>query len=190
MDGWTVLRRLREAGRQTHVLILSARDTVDDRIQGLRAGADDYLVKPFSFGELLARIDALTRRRHERKNPTIALGDVVLDTAQKTVTRGGTPIELTAREYRLLEYLAYQRGKAVSRDEIEDHIYASDRQVQSNAVDSAICALRAKLDVEGRPSLIRTRRGLGYTLDAPPQTTQSALPGAPPKAPSGPARAP
>ena len=164
LDGESVLKKLREAGKATHVLILSAKDRVDDRVQGLRLGADDYLVKPFSFDELVARIDALARRAQAKKNPEIAVGDLVIDTARKTVTKAGTPVEMTAREYRLLEYLAYHRGEPVSREDIENHIYAADRQVQSNAVDSAICALRAKLDGDQGESLIRTRRGIGYCL--------------------------
>jgi DNA-binding response OmpR family regulator len=167
MDGWSVLKRLRERGNASHVLILSAKDRVEDRVQGLRLGADDYLVKPFSFDELVARIDALTRRAKARKNPEIVIGSIAIDTVRKTVTKDGTPVEMTAREYRLLEYLAFHRGQPVSRGEIEDHIYAADRQVLSNAVDSAICALRAKLDDGGAGSVIRTRRGLGYCLDDP-----------------------
>jgi DNA-binding response OmpR family regulator len=167
LDGWSVLRRLREGGKQTHVLILSAKDRVEDRIQGLRFGADDYLIKPFSFDELVARIDALTRRSKANKNPEIVIGDVVIDTARKTVSRKGAPVEMTAREYRLLEYLAFHRGQPVSREEIEEHIYSANRQVLSNAVDSAICALRGKLDDKGGRSMIWTRRGLGYCLDQP-----------------------
>lgn len=170
MDGWSVLRALREAGRETHVLILSARDSVEDRVQGLRLGADDYMVKPFAFDELLARVDALTRRRHASKNPLVRVGELEIDTARKEVTRGGERVSLTAREYRVLEFLAFHRGRTVSRDEIEDHIYSQDRQVLSNAVDSAICCLRSKLDRPDRPSWITTRRGLGYCLeDVEPQ---------------------
>ncbi len=166
MDGWTVLRQLRESGKQTHVLILSAKSEVDDRVQGLRLGADDYLGKPFSFDELLARVDALTRRGNASKNPEIVIGELVIDTARKCAQRRGVPVEMTAREYRLLEYLAFRRGRTVSREEIEEHIYADDRQIQSNAVDSAICALRSKLD-DGDRTIIRTRRGLGYCLEVP-----------------------
>jgi len=167
LDGLSVLRRLRQGGNHAHVLILSAKDRVEDRIQGLRSGADDYLVKPFSFDELVARIDALTRRSKANKNPEIVVGDVVIDTAGKTVSKKGTLVEMTAREYRLLEYLAFHRGQPVSREEIEEHIYPANRRVLSNAVDSAICALRGKLDDRGGPSMIRTRRGLGYCLDQP-----------------------
>jgi len=165
LDGWSVLRRLRESGNETHVLILSARDHVDDRVQGLRCGADDYLIKPFSFDELVARIDALTRRSHARKNPRITVGDIVIDTVRKQVTKRQASVEMKSREYRLLEYLAYRRGELVSRQEIEEQLYPADRQVLSNAVDSAICALRAKIDDRGAPSLIHTRRGLGYCLE-------------------------
>jgi DNA-binding response OmpR family regulator len=166
MDGWSVLKHLRESGKQTHVLVLSAKSEVDDRVQGLRLGADDYLGKPFSFDELLARVDALTRRGNASKNPEITIGELVIDTVRKSVRRRGVLLEMTAREYRLLEYLAFHRGRTVSRDEIEEHIYNEDRQIQSNAVDSAICALRSKLD-DGDRTMIRTRRGFGYCLEVP-----------------------
>ena len=113
LDGWAILEKLRAAGRRTAVLVLSALDQVEHRVRGLRMGADDYLVKPFSFDELVARVDALTRRQHDVKSPEIVIGDVVIDTASKAVRRGGTPLNLTAREYRLLEYLAFHRGRPV-----------------------------------------------------------------------------
>ena len=166
IDGWTLLERLRAAGRNTHVLVLSARDRVEDRVRGLRLGADDYLVKPFDFDELLARIDALTRRGYGRKSPTIEVGDVVIDTGRKIVLRRGEPVDLTAREYKLLEFLGFHLGRTVSREEIETHLYTSEAAPSSNAVDSAVCSVRAKLDVGGEPSLIQTRRGLGYCLGA------------------------
>ena len=169
LDGLTVLRRLRDAGRQSHVLVLSAKDQVEDRVLGLRLGADDYLVKPFSFDELLARIDALIRRGQGNKNPEIVVGDLSIDTGRKSVTKRGAPVEMTAREYRLLEYLAFRRGQTVSREEIEEHIYASDRQILSNAVDSAVSSLRAKLDDPGERSVIETKRGLGYRLEDRPR---------------------
>jgi DNA-binding response OmpR family regulator len=163
-DGLTVLNRLREAGKNAHVLILTAKDTVDDRVRGLRAGADDYLVKPFAFDELLARIEALVRRRHSTKSPSVRVGDLTIDTAARTVSIAGNPVTLTPREYALLEYLVYRRGTVVSRADIERHIYADDAGVYSNAVDSAVCALRRKIDRTDCPSLIQTRRGLGYLL--------------------------
>jgi DNA-binding response OmpR family regulator len=165
-DGLSVLNRLRETGNRAHVLILTAKDTVDDRVRGLRAGADDYLVKPFAFDELLARIQALVRRRHGTKSPCIRVGSLAIDTAASMVSVAGDEVSLTPREYALLEYLVYRRGTVVSRADIERHIYADDGGVFSNVVDSAVCALRRKIDRADAPSLIQTRRGLGYILGA------------------------
>jgi DNA-binding response OmpR family regulator len=165
LDGLTVLRRLRAGGRQTHILILTAKDTLDDRVRGLQLGGDDYLVKPFALEELLARVEALCRRAYQRKSPRLTIRDLALDTGAKTVTRRGQPIELTPREYALLEYLARRQGEVVARAEIEEHIYSAEADLMSNVVDSAICSLRRKL---GAPSLIHTRRGLGYVLDDAP----------------------
>jgi DNA-binding response OmpR family regulator len=167
MDGLTLLRELRKAGRDTHVLILTAKDTVDDRVRGLSAGADDYLIKPFAFEELVARIRALARRAHGTKNPTITIGDLKIDTAARTASRGGRAVELSPREYALLEYLALRIGSVVSRTEIEAHIYDDRAEPMSNVVDATVYALRKKIDAPGEPSLIRTRRGMGYELRAP-----------------------
>jgi DNA-binding response OmpR family regulator len=164
LDGLSLLRKLRAGGRDTHVLILTARDRVDDRVTGLRAGADDFLVKPFAFDELLARIEALVRRRHGRKNPLIRVGPLEIDTSARSVRRAGEALALTAREYAILEYLAARSGQVVSRAEIEEHVYDGRAELTSNAVDSAICALRRRIDADGAPSLIETRRGLGYVL--------------------------
>jgi DNA-binding response OmpR family regulator len=165
MDGLSVLRRLRAEGHTTQVLVLTAKDAVEDRVKGLRAGADDYLVKPFAFDELLARIEALIRRGHGVKDPVIRIGDLVLDTVAKTVTRGERRIALTPREYALLEYLAHRRGEVISRSDVEAHIYDQAKDLMSNVVDSAICALRKKIDGPGAPRLIHTRRGMGYVLE-------------------------
>lgn len=167
LDGWTVLDRLRSAGSKTCVLLLSALDQVEDRIRGLRMGADDYLMKPFSFDELVARIEALIRRRHESTRPEIPIGGLVIDIVRRTVARSGASIDLTAREFRLLELLAFRLGEPVSREDIEDRVCARGKPVLSNAVDSAICSLRCKIDVPGEPSMIRTHRGFGYSLDRP-----------------------
>ena len=164
MDGLTVLRRLREAGSKVHVLILTARDAVPDRVAGLRAGADDYLPKPFAFDELLARIEALARRHYGEKSPQIAVGDLVIHTASRSVTRDGVPMSLTSREYALLEFLALRRDQVVSRTEIESRIYDDRAEPMSNVVDAAVCILRKKIDTPGQPSLIQTRRGMGYCL--------------------------
>jgi len=164
MDGLTLLQRLRERGKTTHVLILTAKDTVDDRVRGLQMGADDYLVKPFAFEELMARVQTLARRAHGVKRPRITVGDLVINLASRTVTRGGSPLLLRPREYALLEFLALRRGEVVSRTEIEQHIYDDRAEPMSNVVDAAIYALRRKIDRPGAPSLIRTRRGMGYII--------------------------
>jgi DNA-binding response OmpR family regulator len=169
MDGLAVLRELRAAGRETHVLVLTAKDTVDDRVRGLTAGADDYLVKPFAFEELVARVQALARRGHGTKNPVLTFGELQIDTAKRTATVNGREVELAPREYALLEYLAVRRGSVVSRTEIEAHVYDERAEPMSNVVDATVYALRKKLDPpggDGRQSLIRTRRGMGYELRA------------------------
>ncbi|HMB94857.1 MAG TPA: response regulator transcription factor [Tepidisphaeraceae bacterium] len=164
LDGLSLLQRLREEGKDTHVLLLTARDTVHDRVVGLRAGADDYLVKPFAFEELVARVETLARRQNHNKQSRIHVGDLEIDTSAKSVSRNGVPIALRPREYILLEFLAFRRGQVVSRTEIEAHIYDMASDPMSNVVDSAVCALRRKIDPPDGPSLIRTRRGFGYIL--------------------------
>jgi DNA-binding response OmpR family regulator len=160
LDGLSVLRQLRAKGRDTHILLLTARDTVDDRVRGLAGGADDYLVKPFALEELLARVDALCRRSHGGKSTSLFVGGLEINTSAKTVKRGDRVVDLLPREYRLLEYLAARLGQVVTRTEIETHIYDDLTTPMSNVVDSAICALRKKIGSE----LIRTRRGLGYVF--------------------------
>jgi DNA-binding response OmpR family regulator len=164
LDGLSLLERLRTRGKNTHVLILTARDAVEDRVRGLQMGGDDYLVKPFAFEELLARIQALVRRCHAQKNPSIRVGPLEINTSARSVALRGSPVGLAPREYALLEYLARRQGVVVSRTEIEAHIYDDAAELMSNVVDSAVCALRRKIDVPGRPSLIQTRRGMGYVL--------------------------
>jgi len=167
LDGLTVMRRLRTQGQQMPILLLTARDTVADRVEGLQTGADDYLVKPFALQELLARVQVLCRRHFATQTNRLVLGDLELDLAAHAVTRSGQPLELTARELRLLEYLARRRGQIVTRGEIETHIYNDAVDLMSNVVDSAICSLRKKLEGPGSPPLIHTKRGLGYTLKEP-----------------------
>ena len=167
LDGLTLLQRLRQAGKSTHVLLLTAKDTVPNRVRGLELGADDYLVKPFALEELLARVKALCRRAYGSKDTRLVIGDLEIDTAARKVTRAGQPIALQPREYALLEYLARRRGHIVTRAEIEEHIYRGEVDLASNAVDSAICSLRQKLAAANPTPLIHTRRGLGYEL-APP----------------------
>jgi len=165
LDGWGVLAGLRETAERPHVLVLTARDRVEDRVAGLNEGADDYLVKPFAFDELLARIHALVRRRYAGRSRTVGVGELALDLVGHSAAYAGKALELTTREYALLEYLALRRGQTVSREEIEDHIYGVHKLPASNAVDSTVCLLRAKLG-PGK-DLIRTLRGRGYVLDGP-----------------------
>ena len=168
LDGLGVLAGLRDRPDRPYVLVLTARDRVEDRIRGLDAGADDYLVKPFDFGELLARVNALVRRRYEERSPVVRVGDLEVDLAARRASLAGGVLDLTAREYALLEYLALRRGQTVVREEIEDHIYGVNRLPSSNAVDSAICILRSKLGPSGKV-LIRTLRGQGYALEEGPR---------------------
>ncbi|HSZ59344.1 MAG TPA: response regulator transcription factor [Tepidisphaeraceae bacterium] len=165
-DGWTVLQHIRRQGSNVPVLMLTARDAVDDRVKGLNLGADDYLVKPFAWEEMLARVRALVRRGHDKKTPTIQVGDLEIDTASKSVKRSGRPIALSGREYALLEYLAHREGRVVSRGEIWDHIYDQADETTSNVVDVYIGYLRNKIDRDFPTKLIHTRRGLGYILSA------------------------
>ncbi len=164
MDGLSVLRNLRRSGSTSRVLLLTAKDTVLDRVTGLRAGADDYLVKPFSFDEFLARVEALLRRGRDLTRPVAQVGDMVVDFLAKTLTRDHAPIALTPREYAIVEFLVREQGRVVSRTEIEAQVYDGHVEPMSNVVDSAICAIRRKVDRPGEPSFIQTRRGLGYVV--------------------------
>jgi len=164
LDGLSLVGELRRRGSETNVLLLTARDTVDDRVRGLRAGADDYLVKPFALEELLARVAALCRRSYGKKNPRIVVGDLEIDTTAREVRRAGRPVSLKPREYALLEYLALRRGQVVSRRDIETHIYDDAVDPMSNVIDSAISLLRKRLAHPGAPALIHTRHGHGYVL--------------------------
>jgi len=164
MDGLTILTRLRRAGKVTPTLLLTARDTVPDRVRGLDLGADDYLVKPFAFEELLARIRALIRRRYDTKDPVLRIGDLEIDTTKHIVRRAGAQIDLTAREYALLEFLAFRAGEVVSRTDIWEHLYSFDSPTVSNVVDVYIGYLRKKIERPGLPRLIHTCRGQGYML--------------------------
>ena len=167
MDGLSILKKLRARGRQNHVLILTAKDTVDDRVAGLNTGADDYLVKPFAFEELLARVNALVRRQYAVKSPEIRVGDVQIDTGTKSVRRGGEAVELTGREYSLLEFLALRSGQLVTRTEIWEHLYDFNDEPNSNVIDVHVGHLRKKLEKNGWSRLIHTRRGMGYMLTEP-----------------------
>jgi two-component system OmpR family response regulator len=160
-NGWDVLDALRAAGRRTPVLLLTARDAVDDRVRGLNAGADDYLTKPFALEELVARLRALIRRAAAQPAPSVRIADVDIDLASRRVFRGGTEVALTAREFGILELLVRERGAVVGRSTIAEHLYADDQEFLSNAIDVHVAALRRKLGAH----LIRTRRGLGYLID-------------------------
>lgn len=164
VDGLTLLKRWRAAGINLHVLLLTARGTLDDKVTGLDLGADDYLTKPFQIEELMARIRALVRRGHQVKNPIIKIFDLVIDTAARSVSRAGKSIHLTPREYSLLEFLAFHRGKVVTRMMIWEHLYDEYDENTSNVVDVYIRYLRNKIDKGFDPPLILTRWGEGYML--------------------------
>ena len=165
LPGLEVLRRLRARGSDAHVLILSARDRVEDRVKGLQLGADDYLVKPFAFEELCARIQALVRRRHQAKNPVIRLGALEIDAARRRVSRDGEALHLTPSEYALLELLAYQRGRVFSKEQLVEHLHRSDSDVSSNVIEVLVSGLRKKIHAHGAPPILRTRRGFGYLVE-------------------------
>jgi DNA-binding response OmpR family regulator len=163
-DGLSLLQRWRRNGMKTHVLVLTARGSIEDKVRGLDLGADDYLTKPFELEELLARLRALIRRGHQVKDPVIRVHDLELDTAARTVKRGGQPIHLTPREYALLEFLAFHRGKVATRSMIWEHLYDEQDESTSNVVDVYIRYLRNKIDKGYDPPLILTRWGEGYLL--------------------------
>jgi len=164
LDGLSILKQLRAKNKNNHIIILTAKDTLDDRIKGLDLGADDYLVKPFAFEELMARLRAMVRRRYEHKCPDINIDDLHIDTAFHRVWRGNDEIILTPREYMLLEYLAMHAGQVVSRSDIWEHIYEFNSEASSNVVDVYIGYLRKKIEKESTPPLLRTVRGQGYIL--------------------------
>jgi len=163
-DGYAVCRELRGSGVRTPILMLTARDAVDDRVRGLDCGADDYLTKPFDFKELLARLRALARRTAEIRPAVIRVADLALNTANHTAGRAGKPISLTAKEYALLEFLVLHQDRIVGRDAIAQHVWDQSFDAFTNVIDVYIKRLRAKLDVGGAPRLIHTRRGEGYML--------------------------
>lgn len=164
LDGLSLLQILRKKNSPAHVLVLTAKDTSDDKIKGLELGADDYLVKPFHFGELLARVKALIRRKYDAKNTVICVADLEVDLANRIVRRGGQLIDLSAREYALLEYLALKSERIVSRTDIWEHVYDFNASQGSNVVDVFVARLRAKIERPNAPRLIHTKRGQGYLL--------------------------
>ncbi len=164
-DGWSVLRALRRE-RQTPVLFLSARDAVSDRVKGLELGADDYLVKPFAFSELLARIRTLLRRGSAQVPQRVVVADLEVDLLRRRVTRGGERIDLTAREYALLDYFVHHLGEVVSRTLIAEHVWDMNFDSDTNVVEVAVRRLRAKIDDAHAVKLIHTLRGVGYVFEA------------------------
>jgi DNA-binding response OmpR family regulator len=164
LDGLSILKKVREKNKNTAVLILTARDQVEDRVAGLDAGADDYLGKPFAFEELLARVRALVRRSYAKRKPVLHIGDLRIEMASRRVWRGDDEVELTLREYSILEYLALRTGETVSRTDIWEHVYEFNSEADSNVVDVYITYLRKKIEKPGKPQLLHTRRGFGYML--------------------------
>lgn len=162
IDGIEILSRLRKKQVAVFILVISARDGLEDRLEALNSGADDYLTKPFPMAEAVARIHALLRRKYEKKDPALRIGDLVVDPIKRTASRAGQPIDLTALEYRLLEYLAYRTGEVVSRTDIWEHVFEDSSGGNSNAADVYIGYLRKKLNT---PNLIHTRRGQGFILE-------------------------
>ena len=163
-SGIDILEQLRDSGIETPVVMLTARDETVDKIKGLNTGADDYMTKPFDLGELLARVSALIRRTYKQQSNVINICDLSLDRDKRSVHRGNKPIELSAREYALLEYLCLREGHIVSRSDIYDHIYAFENDSASNVVDVYIGYLRKKIQPKGFSPLIHTHRGQGYRI--------------------------
>ncbi len=168
IGGLALLRQLRSSGNTVHVLVLTAKDALQDRVAGLDVGADDYMVKPFAFDELSARLRALVRRRYDQADPVIRIADLELDTLRRSARRGGDLVALSAREYALLEYLAHRPGQVVTRTELWDHVYDFAAEPGSNVLDVYISHLRRKIDDGHDLKLIHTRRGQGYVLGEHP----------------------
>lgn len=172
VDGLSIVRSVRQAGSTTPVLILSALGQVDDRVDGLREGGDDYLIKPFAFSELIARLDALQRRTTPSGTQTkLSVGDLEMDLLARTVRRGGREIDLKPREFALLEYLMRNTGRVITRTMLLEHVWDYHFDPQTNVIDVHISRLRQKLDRGFDSELLQTVRGAGYTLRAPDQTT-------------------
>ncbi|MBL8421477.1 MAG: heavy metal response regulator transcription factor [Dechloromonas sp.] len=165
LDGWQVLKALRAAGRELPVLFLTARDQVEDRVKGLELGADDYLVKPFAFSELLARVRTLLRRGRAREAETLVLADLELDVLKRRATRAGRRIDLTAKEFALLELFLRRPGEVLSRSFIASQVWDMNFDSDTNVVEVAIRRLRAKVDDDFVPKLIHTLRGMGYVME-------------------------
>ena len=164
IDGFSLVRRLRAAGSVTPILLLTARDTAEDIVMGLDAGADDYLTKPFSFKVLVARLRALSRRKQVEPSTELHIADLVLDLGKHEVKRAGVPIPLTPREFEFLELLLKNSGRVLTRNRLIEAVWGNERDVENNTVDVFIRQLRTKLEPPGTSKLIHTIRGIGYTL--------------------------
>jgi len=164
MDGLQVLERLRALKNKVHVVIVTAKDSIRERVEGLDLGADDYLVKPFEFSELLARLRALVRRKYDQKEPVIRVADLEVDTSARQVKRGGRTLDLTIREYAIVEILARKSGNVVSRAAIQEGVYDFAAELSSNVIDVYIGRLRRKLESGGGKKILHTKRGFGYIL--------------------------
>lgn len=167
LDGWKVLRGIREGGKQMPVLFLTARDQIEDRVKGLELGADDYLVKPFAFSELLARVRTLLRRGKSKDSESLHAADLELDLMRRRVTRAGKRIDLTAKEFALLELLLRRQGEVLPRSLIASQVWDMNFDSDTNVIEVAMRRLRAKIDDNFEPKLIRTLRGMGYVLEIP-----------------------
>ena len=165
MDGLTLLGNLRDQGHRAQVLILSARDQVEDRVRGLNLGADDYLVKPFAFEELVARLKVLVRRKHEVKSSEIKVGGVTIDTARRRASANGGEVSLTPAEYNLLEYLALRKGHVISKSQLRDQLYDSESLTASTVIEVLVSNLRRKIREAGADNIITTKRGFGYCIE-------------------------
>lgn len=167
VDGLTLLRKIRAQGSRCPVLILTAKDKIEDRVRGLNEGADDYLVKPFAFDELLARVNALVRRKYEVSSSVLCINGLSIDLLAHRVAQHGREIVLTRLEFGVLEVLSLRAGHVLSRTDISEHLYGFDAEPNSNAIDVHVAQLRRKLEAAGSPGLIETQRGVGYRLRGP-----------------------
>lgn len=164
VNGFEVIKKLRDKGNNTAILVLTARNSPDDKVTGLDLGADDYIVKPFDFNELMARIRAVVRRKYGNSSNKLVTGDLVLDISEKSVTRDGKQIELTGKEYEVLEYLMQNKNRVLSREQIKQHVWSYDYERDSNIIDVLIKNIRKKINISDGKQIIFTKRGLGYII--------------------------